>query len=284
METPAGQPDGRARAKNALVGAAPSGIGEAWRRVPHRIRSLLPLVIVLLVAVIYPSIVDSLRGLAVIGDFFPQVSSVVIILVFTMMAVGLNIVVGYAGLLDLGYVAFYAAGALYGGLVRLGPVRAGELSPRLGRNRPGGDRHPCLALARPHHGRDLHRVHRDPDRAPDAPPPGRLPGDRDARIRRDHPTVRSKRRQHQGLRPDERHVRDQPDRLARLRRRAERVARLAARLPGVVRPREAVLFHHPRAPSDHGLLQRQAQGLPPRARPGSRSGRTRRPPRRWASR
>ena len=32
-------------------------------------------------------------------------------LVFTMMAVGLNIVVGYAGLLDLGYVAFYAVGA-----------------------------------------------------------------------------------------------------------------------------------------------------------------------------
>jgi branched-chain amino acid transport system permease protein len=32
-------------------------------------------------------------------------------LVFIMMAVGLNIVVGYAGLLDLGYVAFYAMGA-----------------------------------------------------------------------------------------------------------------------------------------------------------------------------
>ena len=32
-------------------------------------------------------------------------------LVFVMMAVGLNIVVGYAGLLDLGYVAFYAMGA-----------------------------------------------------------------------------------------------------------------------------------------------------------------------------
>jgi branched-chain amino acid transport system permease protein len=32
-------------------------------------------------------------------------------LVFVMMAVGLNIVVGYAGLLDLGYVAFYAFGA-----------------------------------------------------------------------------------------------------------------------------------------------------------------------------
>jgi branched-chain amino acid transport system permease protein len=34
-----------------------------------------------------------------------------VMIVFTMMAVGLNIVVGYAGLLDLGYVAFYAAGA-----------------------------------------------------------------------------------------------------------------------------------------------------------------------------
>jgi branched-chain amino acid transport system permease protein len=31
--------------------------------------------------------------------------------VFAMMAVGLNMVVGYAGLLDLGYVAFYAIGA-----------------------------------------------------------------------------------------------------------------------------------------------------------------------------
>ena len=113
MGTPAGQPYGRARGKNALGGAG--GIGEAWRRVPHRIRALLPVLIVVLVAVIYPSIVDSLRGLAVIGDFFPQVSSVVIILVFTMMAVGLNIVVGYAGLLDLGYVAFYAAGAYMAG-------------------------------------------------------------------------------------------------------------------------------------------------------------------------
>ena len=35
----------------------------------------------------------------------------VVMIVFTMMAVGLNIVVGYAGLLDLGYVAFYATGA-----------------------------------------------------------------------------------------------------------------------------------------------------------------------------
>ena len=36
-------------------------------------------------------------------------------LLYTMLALGLNIVVGYAGLLDLGYVAFFAVGAyLYG--------------------------------------------------------------------------------------------------------------------------------------------------------------------------
>ncbi len=39
----------------------------------------------------------------------------VYVLVVTMMALGLNIVVGYAGLLDLGYVAFYAAGAYTAG-------------------------------------------------------------------------------------------------------------------------------------------------------------------------
>jgi len=42
---------------------------------------------------------------------FPTVETAVPMLVFMMMAVGLNIVVGYAGLLDLGYVAFYAMGA-----------------------------------------------------------------------------------------------------------------------------------------------------------------------------
>src|SRR3954470_15492029 len=34
-----------------------------------------------------------------------------IALLFTILALGLNIVVGYAGLLDLGYVAFFAVGA-----------------------------------------------------------------------------------------------------------------------------------------------------------------------------
>jgi branched-chain amino acid transport system permease protein len=62
-------------------------------------------------AFLYPQYVESLGGLILVGDFIPALSSMVIMIVFTMMAVGLNIVVGYAGLLDLGYVAFYAAGA-----------------------------------------------------------------------------------------------------------------------------------------------------------------------------
>src|SRR5207247_5847646 len=38
-------------------------------------------------------------------------------LLYVMLALGLNIVVGYAGLLDLGYVAFYAVGAYSLGLL-----------------------------------------------------------------------------------------------------------------------------------------------------------------------
>src|SRR6201989_648353 len=38
-------------------------------------------------------------------------------LLYMMLALGLHIVVGYAGLLDLGYVAFYAVGAYLFGLL-----------------------------------------------------------------------------------------------------------------------------------------------------------------------
>ncbi len=81
----------------------------------ERVRGLLPLLIVSALAIFYPWYVETLRDLPAIGEFFPTVGSGVIILVFTMMAVGLNIVVGYSGLLDLGYVAFYAAGAYMAG-------------------------------------------------------------------------------------------------------------------------------------------------------------------------
>ena len=43
-----------------------------------------------------------------------------IALLYVLLALGLNIVVGYAGLLDLGYVAFYAVGAYVFGLLASG--------------------------------------------------------------------------------------------------------------------------------------------------------------------
>ncbi|MDX6512740.1 MAG: branched-chain amino acid transport system permease protein [Gaiellaceae bacterium] len=82
-----------------------------WRQLPPIVRSLALPLAVIVAGVLYPRYVGNLQGLQSIGAFFPSVGSVVIMIVFTMMAVGLNIVVGYAGLLDLGYVAFYAAGA-----------------------------------------------------------------------------------------------------------------------------------------------------------------------------
>jgi branched-chain amino acid transport system permease protein len=63
------------------------------------------------IGLLYPFLVDTLQSLPLIGDFVPTTGSMVVMLILTMMALGLNVVVGYAGLLDLGYVAFYAAGA-----------------------------------------------------------------------------------------------------------------------------------------------------------------------------
>ena len=74
---------------------------------------LVPAVIAL--GVLYPFIEDGLQNLPLIGDFMPTTGTLVVMIAFTMMAVGLNIVVGYCGLLDLGYVAFYAVGAYTAG-------------------------------------------------------------------------------------------------------------------------------------------------------------------------
>ena len=83
--------------------------------VQDRLRSYGPgafvAVALIVVGFFYPQYFESLGDLPLIGDFIPGVGNMVIMIVFTMMAVGLNIVVGYAGLLDLGYVAFYAVGA-----------------------------------------------------------------------------------------------------------------------------------------------------------------------------
>ena len=51
---------------------------------------------------------------AIVWPFFGsrnQVDIATVVLIYVMLALGLNIVVGFAGLLDLGFVGFYAVGA-----------------------------------------------------------------------------------------------------------------------------------------------------------------------------
>jgi branched-chain amino acid transport system permease protein len=90
-----------------------SGLADRARDAGNR--SALIAAAAIAVAILYPFVEEGLGDLPLIGDFVPSTGSVVVMLAFTMMAVGLNIVVGYAGLLDLGYVAFYAVGAYTAG-------------------------------------------------------------------------------------------------------------------------------------------------------------------------
>ncbi len=177
------------------------------------------LIVLVVFALLYPSIVESLQDFPLIGDFVPSVDSMVVMIVFTMMAVGLNVVVGYAGLLDLGYVAFYAAGAYTAGWFASGHFDQFTFHFLSTAPDDAVGIHISMWLVLIIAG-VFTTIVGHPDRPADAPAPRRLPRDRDARVRRDRAAVRPERRLDRGLRPDERHVRDQPDRLARLRRRS----------------------------------------------------------------
>jgi branched-chain amino acid transport system permease protein len=65
-------------------------------------------------------------------------------LLYMLLALGLNIVVGYAGLLDLGYVAFYAVGAYMMGL--LASSQLTDTFPSLAAAIPGGLHTPWWAV------------------------------------------------------------------------------------------------------------------------------------------
>src|SRR5919112_5343014 len=66
-------------------------------------RDVATFVIILAFLVLFPFI-DQALGLKLLGALLP-------IGIYALLAMGLNIVVGYAGLLDLGYAAFFAIGA-----------------------------------------------------------------------------------------------------------------------------------------------------------------------------
>ena len=87
-----------------------TAIAFALNELPRNLRRIALPVTALAIAIAYPFYFTHMFTIPIFGAF-PDVATGVVMLVFIMMAVGLNIVVGYAGLLDLGYVAFYAMGA-----------------------------------------------------------------------------------------------------------------------------------------------------------------------------
>ena len=89
---------------------------------PRRARRVALPLTVLLLAIVYPLLIQQANYQRFlfkvpIFDVFPGMDTMIAMIIFAMMAVGLNMVVGYAGLLDLGYVAFFALGAYAAGWV-----------------------------------------------------------------------------------------------------------------------------------------------------------------------
>jgi len=66
--------------------------------------------VLIALAILYPYITDNIN-LPILGGHDDLLDASIQTLGYIIMALGLNIVVGMAGLLDLGYVAFYAIGA-----------------------------------------------------------------------------------------------------------------------------------------------------------------------------
>ena len=84
-------------------------LAKSWSRLPWRLRGIIILVLIVLVPLgTYPVEQATNFGL------LTQINRA---LIFVVLALGLNIVVGFAGLLDLGYAAFFAIGAYAFGIL-----------------------------------------------------------------------------------------------------------------------------------------------------------------------
>lgn len=71
------------------------------------------LLLVAVTAIALPFVIDSARWLTLFT----------VVLIYVVLASGLNIVVGFTGLLDLGYVAFYAIGGYYTAIIFIQVLR-----------------------------------------------------------------------------------------------------------------------------------------------------------------
>src|SRR5829696_2701236 len=87
----------------ARVQRAGSSTAPASAETPRSRRDFIVFGALLIFLIAFPFI-DQALGLNLLGALLP-------IGIYALLAMGLNIVVGYAGLLDLGYAAFFAIGA-----------------------------------------------------------------------------------------------------------------------------------------------------------------------------
>lgn len=81
--------------------------GEKWQAMPRQ-KQWLYLIVIVLVAYALPVLNPPILSTEPGNDFPLALFSMA---VYALVAVGLNIVIGYAGLLDLGYIAFFAVGS-----------------------------------------------------------------------------------------------------------------------------------------------------------------------------
>ena len=123
----------------------------------------------LAIAVILPFLVGSNRW----------VTLMTVVVIYIVLASGLNIVVGFTGLLDLGYVAFYAIGAYYTAII-FNMVLKAKFGVDL-------DAYWWLTWINFVVGGLLGGPRWGAHRLPDAAHTRRLPGNHDPGVRRDHP-------------------------------------------------------------------------------------------------
>lgn len=84
-----------------------SGLGDKWNALPRHVQWLWLMVVVViayLLPILNPPLITTEPG----NNWQIALAQMA---VYALVAVGLNVVVGYAGLLDLGYVAFFAVGS-----------------------------------------------------------------------------------------------------------------------------------------------------------------------------
>lgn len=110
----ASAPSGMARLRAGMDTALDTRVGT--RSVRWYLTGWRGGVLVLMLAAIFPFIAEPIGGQSLIV-------TAITIGIYVMLALGLNIVVGYAGLLDLGYVAFYVIGSYTAAVGSFGSIK-----------------------------------------------------------------------------------------------------------------------------------------------------------------